>query len=200
MSRQYFIACEDYLDLEAFQALVQRHLGEDTKLCLKLQEQGYSGQFYIENQSIRGITITQEEENLVVHIPLLADYADFFLGKLFLDIFHQFLSAAVLDEDGDEVDVREHFSDENVQQLRNTDAQLFWHMLKNMDSSLTLSCVTKDVVFGKAEADHFLQCQLDFTELAQRLTTYLGGALWGDAQEDGSAAAPESAPDAESLG
>ena len=184
MSRQYFIACEDYLDLEAFQALVQRHLGEDTKLCLKLQKQGYSGQFYIENQSIRGITITQEEENLVVHIPLLADYADFFLGKLFLDIFHQFLSAAVLDEDGDEVDVREYFCDENVQQLRETDAKLFWHMLKNMDSSLTLSCVTKDVVFGKAEADHFLQCQLDFTELAQRLTTYLGGALWGDTQEE----------------
>ena len=200
MSRQYFIACEDYLDLEAFQTLVQRHLGDDTKLYLKLQEQGYSGQFYIENQSIRGITITQEEENLVVHIPLLADYADFFLGKLFLDIFHQFLSAEVLDEDGDVVEVREYFSDENVQQMRNTDAQLFWHMLKNMDSSLTLSCVTKDVVFGKMEADHFLQCQLDFAELSQRLTAYIGGALWGDSQEDGSANSSANSPDAESLG
>lgn len=200
MSRQYFIACEDYLDLEAFQTLVQRHLGDDTKLYLKLQEQGYSGQFYIENQSIRGITITQEEENLVVHIPLLADYADFFLGKLFLDIFHQFLSAEVLDEDGDVVEVREYFSDENVQQMRNTDAQLFWHMLKNMDSSLTLSCVTKDVVFGKMEADHFLQCQLDFAELSQRLTAYIGGALWGDSQEDGSVDSSANSPDAESLG
>lgn len=200
MSRRYFVACEDYLDLEAFQTLVQRHLGDDTKLYLKLQEQGYSGQFYIENQSIRGITITQEEENLVVHIPLLADYADFFLGKLFLDIFHQFLSAEVLDEDGDVVEVREYFSDENVQQMRNTDAQLFWHMLKNMDSSLTLSCVTKDVVFGKMEADHFLQCQLDFAELSQRLTAYIGGALWGDSQEDGSVDSSANSPDAESLG
>lgn len=200
MSRQYFIACEDYLDLEAFQTLVQRHLGDDTKLYLKLQEQGYSGQFYIENQSIRGITITQEEENLVVHIPLLADYADFFLGKLFLDIFHQFLSAEVLDEDGDVVEVREYFSDENVQQLRETDAKIFWHMLKNMDSSLTLSCVTKDVVFGKMEADHFLQCQLDFAELSQRLTAYIGGALWGDSQEDGSVDSSANSPDAESLG
>ena len=199
MSRRYFVACEDYLDLEAFQTLVQRHLGDDTKLYLKLQEQGYSGQFYIENQSIRGITITQEEENLVVHIPLLADYADFFLGKLFLDIFHQFLSAEVLDEDGDVVEVREYFSDENVQQMRNTDAQLFWHMLKNMDSSLTLSCVTKDVVFGKMEADHFLQCQLDFAELSQRLTAYIGGALWGDSQEDGSVDSSANSPDAESL-
>ncbi len=200
MSRRYFVACEDYLDLEAFQTLVQRHLGDDTKLYLKLQEQGYSGQFYIENQSIRGITITQEEENLVVYIPLLADYADFFLGKLFLDIFHQFLSAEVLDEDGDVVEVREYFSDENVQQMRNTDAQLFWHMLKNMDSSLTLSCVTKDVVFGKMEADHFLQCQLDFAELSQRLTAYIGGALWGDSQEDGSVDSSANSPDAESLG
>ncbi len=200
MSRRYFVACEDYLDLEAFQTLVQRHLGDDTKLYLKLQEQGYSGQFYIENQSIRGITITQEEENLVVHIPLLADYADFFLGKLFLDIFHQFLSAEVLDEDGDVVEVREYFSDENVQQMRNTDAQLFWHMLKNMDSSLTLSCVTKDVVFGKMEADHFLQCQLDFAELSQRLTAYIGGALWGDSQEDGSVDSSANSPDAELLG
>ena len=200
MSRQYFIACEDYLDLEAFQTLVQRHLGDDTKLCLKLQEQGYSGQFYIENQSIRGITITQEEENLVVHIPLLADYADFFLGKLFLDIFHQFLSAEVLDEDGDVVEVREYFSDENVQQLRETDAKIFWHMLKNMTSPLTLACVTKELVFDKAEADHFLQCQLDFAELAQRLTSYIGGALWGEVQGEPPAAAPESAPDAESLG
>lgn len=182
MSRQYFVACEDYLDLEAFQTLVQRHLGDDTKLCLKLQEQGYGGQFYIENQSIRGIAITKEEENLVVHVPLLADCADFFLAKLFLDIFHQFLEAAVLDEDGDEVEVREHFSDENVQRLRETDAKLFWHMLKSMDSSLTLSCVTGDVVFGKAEADHFLQCQLDFAELAQRLTSYIGGALWGGSE------------------
>ena len=200
MSRRYFVACEDYLDLEAFQTLVQRHLGDDTKLYLKLQEQGYSGQFYIENQSIRGITITQEEENLVVHIPLLADYADFFLGKLFLDIFHQFLSAEVLDEDGDVVEVREYFSDENVQQMRNTDAQLFWHMLKNMDSSLTLSCVTKDVVFGKMEADHFPQCQLDFAELSQRPTAYNGGALWGDSQEDGSVDSSANSPDAESLG
>ena len=200
MSRRYFVACEDYLDLEAFQSLVQRHLGEDTKLCLKLQEQGDGGQFYIENQSIRGITISHEEGKLVVHIPLLADYADFFLGKLFLDIFHQFLEEVVLDEDGDVVEVREHFSDENVQQLRETDAQLFWHMLKNMTSPLTLSCVTKDVVFGRVEAEHFLQCQLDFAELAQRLTAYLGGALWGDCQTDESAAAPESAPDAESLG
>lgn len=200
MSRRYFVACEDYLDLEAFQTLVQRHLGDDTKLYLKLQEQGYSGQFYIENQSIRGITITQEEENLVVHIPLLADYADFFLGKLFLDIFHQFLSAEVLDEDGDVVEVREYFSDENVQQLRETDAKIFWHMLKNMTSPLTLSCVTKDVVFGKMEADHFLQCQLDFAELSQRLTAYIGGALWGDSQEDGSANSSANSPDAESLG
>lgn len=200
MSRRYFVACEDYLDLEAFQTLVQRHLGDDTKLYLKLQEQGYSGQFYIENQSIRGITITQEEENLVVHIPLLADYADFFLGKLFLDIFHQFLSAEVLDEDGDVVEVREYFSDENVQQLRETDAKIFWHMLKNMTSPLTLSCVTKDVVFGKMEADHFLQCQLDFAELNQRLTAYIGGALWGDSQEDGSANSSANSPDAESLG
>ena len=136
----------------------------------------------------------------MVHIPLLADYADFFLGKLFLDIFHQFLEEDVLDEDGDVVEVREHFSDETVQQLRETDAQLFWHMLKNMTSPLTLSCVTKDVVFGRVEADHFLQCQLDFAELSQRLTAYLGGALCGDCQTDESAAAPESAPDAESLG
>ena len=200
MSRRYFVACEDYLDLEAFQGLVQRHLGDETKLCLKLQEQGYGGQFYIENQSIRGITITQEEENLVVHIPLLADYADFFLGKLFLDIFHQFLSAEVLDEDGDVVEVREYFSDENVQQLRETDAKIFWHMLKNMTSPLTLACVTKELVFDKAEADHFLQCQLDFAELAQRLTSYIGGALWGEVQEDGSVDSSANSPDAESLG
>lgn len=161
---------------------------------------GDGGQFYIEKQSIRGIAITQEEENLVVHIPLLADYADFFLGKLFLDIFHQFLSAAVLDEDGDVVEVREYFSDENVQQLRETDAKIFWHMLKNMTSPLTLACVTKELVFDKAEADHFLQCQLDFAELSQRLTAYIGGALWGDSQEDGSVDSSANSPDAESLG
>lgn len=200
MGRCYRIACEDYLDLEAFQALVQRHLGDTTKLCLKLQEQGYGGQFYIENQSIRGIAITKEEENLVVHIPLLADYADFFLGKLFLDIFHQFLEAEVLDEDGDVVEVREYFSDENVQQLRETDAKIFWHMLKNMTSPLTLACVTKELVFDKAEADHFLQCQLDFAELAQRLTSYIGGALWGEVQDEPPADSPEPVPDAESLG
>ncbi|MBO7174239.1 MAG: hypothetical protein J6V57_00630, partial [Spirochaetaceae bacterium] len=77
---------------------------------------------------------------------------------------------------------------------------IFWHMLKNMTSPLTLACVTKELVFDKAEADHFLQCQLDFAELAQRLTSYIGGALWGEVQGEGPADSPEPAPDAESLG
>ena len=49
MSRRYFVACEDYLDLEAFQGLVQRHLGDDTKLCLKLEERGMEDSFISKN-------------------------------------------------------------------------------------------------------------------------------------------------------
>lgn len=180
MSRCYYIKCEDYLDLEAFQVLVQRHLGEETRICLKLQEEVYGGQFYIEGQSTRGIEISRNQESMVVRIPLLADYADFFLGKLFLDIFHQFLGQDVLDEDGSVIEVREYFSDETVQKMRELDSQIFCHLLKNMDSELTLSCVVSDVVFGKGEAEHFIQCQLNLAELTQRLTSYIGGAQWGD--------------------
>lgn len=186
MSHCYYIKCEDYLDLEAFQGLVQRHLGEETRICLKLQEEAYGGQFYIDGQSTRGIEISKEQENIVVRIPLLADYADFFLGKLFLDIFHQFLGQDVLDEEGNIIEVREYFSDETVQKMRELDSQIFCHLLKNMDSELTLSCVVSDVLFGKGEAEHFIQCQLDLAELTQRLTSYIGGVQWGDSESEDS--------------
>ena len=185
MSRYFYIDCEDYLDLEAFHLLVQKHLGYGTKLRLKLRDEGYGGQFYIEGQSTRGIEVDKEGDRLRLHVPLLADYADFFLAKLFLDIFHQFLSAAVLDEDGDEVVVREHFSDENIQQLREMDSRVFLVMLKNMTDSITLAAPVAEVVFGKVEAEHFIQCQLDAMELTQRLTSYIGGCQWGESEDAG---------------
>ena len=118
MGRCYRIACEDYLDLEAFQELVQKHLGGQARLCLSLREGECGGRYYIEGQSTRGVEVYKEGDFLVVRIPLLADYADFFLGKLFLDIFCQFLGEQVLDQEGGRLDVREYFSDETVQQLR----------------------------------------------------------------------------------
>ena len=182
MSRCYYIKCEDYLDLEAFQVLVQRHLGEETRICLKLQEEVYGGQFYIEGQSTRGIEISRNQESMVVRIPLLADYADFFLGKLFLDIFCQFLGEQVLDQEDGRLDVREYFSDETVQQLRETDSRIFLAMLKNMSGSITLACPVSDVVFGRVEAEHFVQCQLDPAELTRRLTSHIGGIQWGGSE------------------
>ncbi len=179
MGRRYRIACEDYLDLEAFQELVQRHLGDQLRLRLRLREGEYGGLFYIEGQSTRGMEVYKEGGFLVVRIPLLADYADFFLGRLFLDIFCQFLGGEVLDEDGAALDVREYFSDETVQQLRETDSRAFLVMLKDMGDSITLACPVSDVVFGRVEAEHFLQCQLDPTELTRRLTSHIGGIQWG---------------------
>ena len=159
MGRCYRIACEDYLDLEAFQELVQKHLGGQARLCLRLREEEYGGRYYIEGQSTRGVEVYKEGDFLVVRIPLLADYADFFLGKLFLDIFCQFLGEQVLDQEGGRLDVREYFSDETVQQLRETDSRIFLAMLKNMSGSITLACPVSDVVFGRVEAEHFVQCQ-----------------------------------------
>lgn len=182
----YFLKCEDYLDLESFHALVQKHLGEEMKVCLKLREDEYGGQFYVEGQSTRGIDVFKEEDKLVVKLPLLADYADYFLANLFLDIFHRFLGEDVLDEMDDVVEVREYFNDETIQKLRERDSMVFCHMLKNMGESLTLGCVCKDVVFGRGEADHFIQCQLDAKELTQRLTSYIGGVLWGSTEEESS--------------
>ncbi len=184
MGRCYRISCEDYLDLEAFQDLVQKHLGGQVRLCLKLREEEYGGLFYIEGQSTRGMEVYKEGGFLVVRIPLLADYADFFLGRLFLDIFCQFLGAAVLDSEGNCLDVREYFSDEAVQRLRETDSRMFLAMLKNMGDSITLACPVADVVFGRVEAGHFLQCQLDSAELTRRLTSHIGGVQWGGTEVD----------------
>ena len=183
MSRCFFVKCEDYLDLAAFQQLVQRHLGQDMTICLKEFAEDYGGELYIQGQSTRGIEIAKEDDSLAVRIPLLADYADFFLAKLFLDIFCRFLGEPVLDEDGQEVDVRSYFSDQTVQRLREEDAKLFCIMLKNIGEQLSLSCPSGEVIFGRAEADHFIQCQLDYTEMVQRLTSYIGGQLWGDSQD-----------------
>lgn len=187
MGRCYRIACEDYLDLRAFQSLVQKHLGDGEKLCLRLREEEYGGLFYLERQSTRGVEVYKEEGFLVVQIPLLADYADFFLGKLFLDIFHQFLGEQVLDDEGVVVQVHDHFSDDQIMRMRETDSQMFWHMLKGMKEGLTLSGVVADVSFGRIEADHFLQCQLDPAELTRRLTSYIGGIQWGDTDSESSA-------------
>lgn len=182
MGRCYRIACEDYLDLEAFQELVQKHLGGQARLCLRLREEEYGGRYYIEGQSTRGVEVYKEGDFLVVRIPLLADYADFFLGKLFLDIFCQFLGEQVLDQEGGRLDVREYFSDETVQQLRETDSRIFLAMLKNMSGSITLACPVSDVVFGRVEAEHFVQCQLDPAELTRRLTSHIGGIQWGGSE------------------
>lgn len=182
MSRYFYIDCQDYLDLESFQQLVQRHFGQEMELCLNKGDKDYGGLFYIKGQSTRGIEIDKEGDRLRLHVPLLADYADFFLAKLFLDIFHRFLGEDVLDEDGDVVDVRDYFCDENIQQLRELDSRVFLVMLKNMKDNITLAAPAGEVVFGKVEAEHFIQCQLDATELTQRLTSFIGGCQWGDSE------------------
>ena len=90
MSNSFYVRCQDYLDLEAIQQLVQRHFGQEMELCLNRGDRDYGGLFYIKGQSTCGVEVCKEDDDLVVRLPLLADYADFFLAKLFLDIFKLF--------------------------------------------------------------------------------------------------------------
>ena len=108
MSNSFYVRCQDYLDLEAIQQLVQRHFGQEMELCLNRGDRDYGGLFYIKGQSTCGVEVCKEDDDLVVRLPLLADYADFFLAKLFLDIFHQFLGEDVRQEDGQVVEVRDY--------------------------------------------------------------------------------------------
>lgn len=181
---RYRIVCEDYLDLEAFQDLVQKHLGEQVRLRLKLREGEYGGLYYIEGQSTCGVEVCKEDDDLVVRLPLLADYADFFLAKLFLDIFHQFLGEDVRQEDGQVVQVRDYFSDQEVQRLRDQDSRIFGLMLKDAAHDINIPGAVRQVCFGRQEAEYFSQFQLDSSELTQRLTSFIGGIQWGDSGEE----------------
>lgn len=139
MSNSFYVRCQDYLDLEAIQQLVQRHFGQEMELCLNRGDRDYGGLFYIKGQSTCGVEVCKEDDDLVVRLPLLADYADFFLAKLFLDIFHQFLGEDVRQEDGQVVEVRDYFSDETIQQLRDQDSRIFGLMLKDAAHDITIS-------------------------------------------------------------
>lgn len=182
MSNSFYVRCQDYLDLEAIQQLVQRHFGQEMELCLNRGDRDYGGLFYIKGQSTCGVEVCKEDDDLVVRLPLLADYADFFLAKLFLDIFHQFLGEDVRQEDGQVVEVRDYFSDETIQQLRDQDSRIFGLMLKDAAHDITISGAVRQVCFGRQEAEYFSQCQLDPTELTQRLTSFIGGMQWGDSE------------------
>lgn len=180
MSNSFYVRCQDYLDLEAIQQLVQRHFGQEMELCLNKGDRDYGGLFYIKGQSTCGVEICKEDDDLVVRLPLLADYADFFLAKLFLDIFHQFLGEDVRQEDGQVVQVRDYFSDQEVQRLRDQDSRIFGLMLKDAVHDINIPGVVRQVRFGRQEAEYFSQFQLDSSELTQRLTSFIGGIQWGD--------------------
>ena len=55
-------------------------------------------------------------------------------------------------------------------------------MLKDAAHDITISGAVRQVCFGRQEAEYFSQCQLDPTELTQRLTSFNGGMQWGGSE------------------
>ena len=129
MSRCFYIKCEDgFVNLEAVQENVQKLLNEGYTVKMEEYEptEGQGGCFYIEGESSRGVHVYKEDDNILVKINILCNYSDYVVARIILDMFSQVFEQDVLDDENEVINVREYFTDEKIQKLREEDANNFY--------------------------------------------------------------------------
>ena len=153
MSRCFYVKCEDgFVNLEAVQENTQEVLNEGYTVKMEEYEptEGQGGCFYIEGESSRGVHVYKEDDNILVKINILCNYSDYVVARIILDMFSQVFEQDVLDDENEVINVREYFTDEKIQKLREEDANNFYTVLKTVvEDNIQIPGLIRSVYFGK---------------------------------------------------
>lgn len=160
MSRCYYVKEDGFVNLEAVRDNLQEMMNEG--FTVKLDEydhsEGEGGCLYIDGEAARGVHVYKEDENIVVKLNVLCNYADYVVARIILDMFNQVFEKDIIDEKDEVIHPREYFTDEKIQELQESDAKMVLISLKKiMKDSMEIFGVVRKVYFGTDIRDELLK-------------------------------------------
>lgn len=186
MSKCFYIKCEDgFVNLEAVKDAIQEMMNKD--LTVRLEEfeksEGEGGLLYIENESIRGIQVFKEDNNIVVRINTLSNYPDFILAKVILYVLNQALKKDVADEDDKVIEPKDYFTDEKIQEIREQDAETIYKMLMMARATkqdfIHIPGIVRITYFGKTILEELSKYKNDSKTMVKIFETVMNHVQYG---------------------
>ncbi len=164
MSRCYYVKEDGFVNLEAVRDNLQEMMNEGftVKLDEYDQSEGEGGCLYVDGEAARGVYVYKEDENIVVKLNVLCNYADYVVARIILDMFNQVFEKDIIDEEGEVISPREYFTDEKIQELQESDAKMTLTALdKVMEDNMQIFGVVRKVYFGTDIRDELLKYEND---------------------------------------
>lgn len=177
MGRCFYIRCSKEtakgIDFDALCEKMQADTKEDFVIKFDaFADDNIGGRFYAEGKSVRGVDVFQENGDMVVRSTVLANIADYSIAMLLIIELQKILGHNARYEEGGDVDIA-IFSMENMQQMIEADAKLFFHMLSKTDEMMVIDGVVRKVYFNKTMYKALCKYKDDAAELAEQLGSFM---------------------------
>lgn len=171
MSRCFYVKDVDgFINLEKAKKAIQKMMNKGIIVALNEYDEteGLGGCIYIQGEASRGIHLYKDENNIVVKINVLSNYADYIIARIILDMLNQIFAKDIYDEEDNIVNVREYFTDEKIQELQEVDAKMFLVALKNNgEDNIQILGIARSVYFGKNITEKLLEYENDSAALVK---------------------------------
>ncbi len=176
MSRCFYVTFDEEVDFSGWdiskiKKIVQDAFQNGTVVDAVSIENGYGARFSCRGESIRGVEVCQmAADEIEVRLPVLSNYADYYLGSMLVAFFYKIEGAAVCDEDDNAFDVVHYFSYDNISKMIGEDAKTFLAFLSSSEKfPIEIPAIKRSMFFG-AEAKAELTRLAGYPDvLAERL-------------------------------
>lgn len=183
MSKCYYVECNDsFINFKALQEVLQGRIPKD--LTVKVEEydpsEGQGGCFYIEKNAACGVHVFKEGRSVVVKIRALCNHYDYLIAMIILESLERTFEKNVIDEDGNAINTREYFTNERIENLRETNAMTVYTTLKTLTTGiLQIPGVVRSVYFGKGLTKELSKYENDPANLADMFDSIMNYVQYG---------------------